>query len=93
MRKLNDRYHRPTAAQALTAIEQLLGALGLPFQPAQREAAETARAEPADETTDLGAWFNNITDLASLPHLDLDELCRSLDLRFEDTWGDPSAAL
>lgn len=84
MQKLSDRYQRQSASQALVVIEQLLGALGFPRNQAQ---PNTSAPPQATAGPDLGAWFNNITDLGSLPHLDLDELCRTLDLRFEDgTW-------
>lgn len=85
MGKLNDRYHRPSAAQALNVIEQLLEALGLPHGSIQ---PQMAVPQTSTDSSDLSSWFNSVKDLGTLPHLDLDELFRTLDMRLDSVpWG------
>jgi hypothetical protein len=79
VRQIYDRYNRPSARQALLIIEHILTALGLPAsdQGHPPPAPEPSTADGIDAVASIMASFQD------LPHLDFDELYKTLGLELD----------
>lgn len=80
VRQIYARYNRPSARQALLIIEHLLNALGLPSNP---DGTLNTANDPVMVPDGLDPVASIMASFQDLPHLDFDELYKTLGLELD----------
>lgn len=83
VRQIYARYNRPSARQALLIIEHLLTALGRPSNADEARGPVIPVPEPSIGTDGVDPVATIMASLQDLPHLDFDELYKTLGLELD----------